>query len=150
MSSHNICFRGEIRKILCGYPLLTVAMAEGRDDRRKYFIIKSPWKNLRGEIRKISISFDCKKVPQLYSIVHPYGTCVLTLFTRWLRMTVMSPLHRQNWKIFHDSHNAKAGVAYTAFKPTTVMQTNNLKMLCCSMLKGHGRYAFKKSNNTLP
>ena len=26
MSSHNICFRGEIRKILCGYPLLSVAM----------------------------------------------------------------------------------------------------------------------------
>ena len=26
MSTHNICFRGEIRKILCGYPLLTVAM----------------------------------------------------------------------------------------------------------------------------
>ena len=26
MSTHNICFRGEIRKILCGYPLLFVAM----------------------------------------------------------------------------------------------------------------------------
>ena len=26
MSNHNICFRGEIRKILCGYPLLSVAM----------------------------------------------------------------------------------------------------------------------------
>ena len=26
MSTHNICFCGEIRKILCGYPLLTVAM----------------------------------------------------------------------------------------------------------------------------
>ena len=23
---HNICFHGEIRKILCGYPLLSVAM----------------------------------------------------------------------------------------------------------------------------
>ena len=27
MSTHNICFRGEIRKILCGYPLLSVAMS---------------------------------------------------------------------------------------------------------------------------
>ena len=27
MSTHNICFRGEIRKILCGYSLLSVAMA---------------------------------------------------------------------------------------------------------------------------
>ena len=26
MSTHNIGFRGEIRKILCGYPLLSVAM----------------------------------------------------------------------------------------------------------------------------
>ena len=25
MSTHNICFRGDIRKILCGYPLLSVA-----------------------------------------------------------------------------------------------------------------------------
>ena len=30
MSTHNICFRGEIRKISCGYPLLSVAM-EGPD-----------------------------------------------------------------------------------------------------------------------
>ena len=27
MSTHNICIRREIRKILCGYPLLPVAMA---------------------------------------------------------------------------------------------------------------------------
>ena len=26
MSTHNICFRGEIKKILCGYSLLSVAM----------------------------------------------------------------------------------------------------------------------------
>ena len=26
MSTHNICFRREIKKILCGYPLLSVAM----------------------------------------------------------------------------------------------------------------------------
>ena len=38
MSTHNICFRGEIRKILCGYPLLSVAMVcvcgEGGGGRR--------------------------------------------------------------------------------------------------------------------
>ena len=27
MSTHNICFRREIRKVLCGYPLLSVAMS---------------------------------------------------------------------------------------------------------------------------
>ena len=26
MSTHNVCFHEEIRKILCGYPLLSVAM----------------------------------------------------------------------------------------------------------------------------
>ena len=26
MSTHNICFHGEIRKVLCGHPLLSVAM----------------------------------------------------------------------------------------------------------------------------
>ena len=26
MSTHNICFHGEIRKILCGFPLLSGAM----------------------------------------------------------------------------------------------------------------------------
>ena len=31
MSTHNICFCGEIRKILCGYPLLSVAMAPSKD-----------------------------------------------------------------------------------------------------------------------
>ena len=30
MSTHNICFRGEIRKILCGYPLLSVAIVSVR------------------------------------------------------------------------------------------------------------------------
>ena len=28
MSIHNICFRGEIRKVLCGYLPLSVAMTE--------------------------------------------------------------------------------------------------------------------------
>ena len=31
MSTHNICFRGEIRKIICGYPLLSVAMSVDHD-----------------------------------------------------------------------------------------------------------------------
>ena len=32
MSTHNICFCGEIRKILCGYPLLSVAMTKERSE----------------------------------------------------------------------------------------------------------------------
>ena len=31
MSTHNICFHQEIRNILCGYPLLSVAMFNGID-----------------------------------------------------------------------------------------------------------------------
>ena len=32
MSTHNICFREEIRKILCGYSLLSVAMRVSKTD----------------------------------------------------------------------------------------------------------------------
>ena len=31
MSTHNICFCRELRKILCGYTLLSVAMIESMD-----------------------------------------------------------------------------------------------------------------------
>ena len=31
MSTHNICFCGEIRKILCGYPLLSVVMTNSKE-----------------------------------------------------------------------------------------------------------------------
>ena len=30
MSTHNICFLGKVRKILCGYPLLSGVMASGK------------------------------------------------------------------------------------------------------------------------
>ena len=36
MSTHNICFHGEIRKILCGYPLLSVAMSDTPKDSLTY------------------------------------------------------------------------------------------------------------------
>ena len=36
MSTHNICFRREIRKILCGYSLLSVAMLSGAMSCNKY------------------------------------------------------------------------------------------------------------------
>ena len=39
MSTHNICFRGEIRKILFGYPLLSVAMIRGKMFFAWYFIL---------------------------------------------------------------------------------------------------------------
>ena len=42
MSTHNICFRGEIRKIFTKYPPLSKPMAllesaEGENDHRNYF-----------------------------------------------------------------------------------------------------------------
>ena len=33
MSTHNVCFRRQIRKILCGYSLLAVAMCIALDKR---------------------------------------------------------------------------------------------------------------------
>ena len=40
MSTHNICFHREIRKILCGYPLLSVAM-ETYYFQKMWIIIKT-------------------------------------------------------------------------------------------------------------
>ena len=40
MSTHNICFRGEIRKILCGYPLLSVAMYNVDPVKSHFYIVK--------------------------------------------------------------------------------------------------------------
>ena len=47
MSTHNICFRGEIIKI-CGYPLLSVAMYLNVLDSQNlsyfpYYMVKLPW-----------------------------------------------------------------------------------------------------------
>ena len=39
MSTHNICFRGEIRKILCGYPLLSVAMTINYECKMFTFVL---------------------------------------------------------------------------------------------------------------
>ena len=39
MSTHYICFRGEIRKILCGYPLLSVAMFLGEIINATFWIL---------------------------------------------------------------------------------------------------------------
>ena len=36
MSTHNICFCGEIRKILCGYPHLYVAMQLHKNQNLEY------------------------------------------------------------------------------------------------------------------
>ena len=38
MSTHNVCFHGEIRKILCGYPLLSVAMHGSSNDKSNHDI----------------------------------------------------------------------------------------------------------------
>ena len=67
MSTHNICFRGEIRKILCGYPLLSVAirnkMISEFFSKKKICLI---W-NLYGR-RKYAICCTCwKKRPYVNS-----------------------------------------------------------------------------------
>ena len=39
MSTHKVCFCREIRKILCGYPLLSVAMISEDLLQRSYLVI---------------------------------------------------------------------------------------------------------------
>ena len=46
MSTHNICFCGEIRKLLCGYPLLSVAMHSGPGLHCSQWMIIAPDKVL--------------------------------------------------------------------------------------------------------
>ena len=43
MSTHNICFRREIRKILCGYPLLPVAMSRPSLPEDMFFALCVPY-----------------------------------------------------------------------------------------------------------
>ena len=45
MSTHNICFCREIRKILCGYPLLSVAMFAGHVGLIEGFVVS--WLKIR-------------------------------------------------------------------------------------------------------
>ena len=72
MSTNNICFCGEIRKILCGYPLLSVAMlfmifclyetftlfwAKSADDKLMIFLLRKLFS------KKIDWIFLCKLSP---------------------------------------------------------------------------------------
>ena len=41
MSTHNICFCQEIRKILCGYPLLSVAMIDPEQMLSLHYSLKA-------------------------------------------------------------------------------------------------------------
>ena len=43
MSTHNICICREIRKILCGYPLLSVAIAPDKRSIQLNILFISPW-----------------------------------------------------------------------------------------------------------
>ena len=49
MSTHNICFHGEIRKILCGYPLLSVANHSSSSNKmhQQVHVVKWTCSNLR-------------------------------------------------------------------------------------------------------
>ena len=58
MSTHNICFPGEIGKILCGYPLLSVAMCSSPSYSNK------GWKGLTRALDK-----------RVYLLVSPQNLC---------------------------------------------------------------------------
>ena len=46
MSTHNICFCREIRKILCGYPLLSVAMTQVNIEKFQCPVIRNGYYDL--------------------------------------------------------------------------------------------------------
>ena len=49
MSTHIICFHGEIRKILCGYPLLSVAIIKISFSMCTWVIGQAPFLGKRRE-----------------------------------------------------------------------------------------------------
>ena len=55
MSTHNICFHGEIRKILCGYPLLSGAMLHALFcSAMKFFSVSGAYSAEGGDYMQIS------------------------------------------------------------------------------------------------
>ena len=70
MSIHNICFCGEIRKIFCGYTLLSVAMAHSSSlstDRSKAAYLLRFFVHSSGDgfICNVRIVFYCSLSPLL-------------------------------------------------------------------------------------
>ena len=56
MSTHNICFHGEIRKILCGYPLLSVAMGPFLE-LKSCIVVKLKWVSVTSDSEKLLYTF---------------------------------------------------------------------------------------------
>ena len=73
MSTHNICFRGEIRKILCGYPLLSVAMTYVFQTSRPIFIRFLPSAIVFQDILSEAHLFflDCFPLKVIYKMLSP-------------------------------------------------------------------------------
>ena len=90
MSTHNICFHGEIRKILCGYPLLSVTMLiYSFCFVFNVILYKHPAKALLMSIHNLFPWRNNKKNlsghPFLYSSVLSnmyYGKCLKILYTK--------------------------------------------------------------------
>ena len=61
MSTHNICFRGEVRKILYGYPLLSVAMIAAKAvlTSTHIYVLSRNMKNVRVFYLKIFSFWRC-------------------------------------------------------------------------------------------
>ena len=80
MSTHNICFQEEIRKILCGFPILSGALTY------ETLLISSHNVCFHGKIRKVSIISWLKNVVYLKlwftsSLFVNSPRCVIILFS---------------------------------------------------------------------
>ena len=112
MSTHNICFCGEIRKILCEYPLLSGAMDmvnvlkfwTGEKMNPVHHSDKTKQPNLQrnnfsfhGEIRKTSTHFN--------SLVRKYLGRVRVVTTALVLVKVVKPLKCQAKYVADDIQN---------------------------------------------
>ena len=80
MSTHNIWFHGEIRNILCGYPLLSAAMLEYVCSHKQSVVSREGICNNNIYKKNIGKTLLCKL--NVYSRdFYIDSTCILEIFT---------------------------------------------------------------------
>ena len=100
MSTHNICFRAEIRKILCGYPLLSVAMVymEIQGDIKLQFLHRQSYqKKLHS-----APSADSDQTVKIHLMTVQIIGCA-TVFTLSIRTPYLLTIHVLKFYIVHST-----------------------------------------------
>ena len=127
MSTYNIFFRGEIRKISCGYPLLSVAMVCGLD--KTEIVLTGPFNSSPNQ-NYVGTKFSCLKYELQYTFAEPDKTYTTTMYVRPAKTQInlcIDPLYKAS---FLDSPESKDGAYCTISERSD--QNMLLQSLCLS------------------